>query len=188
MFFFFFFAAPIPLTSNHASNAITVENTQLNKGESPYGYSADYEYDRLNFPCGKPSQVELLEKAVNDRADVRVQYVNYLRASRFECGNDLEKVLRRMFENEAFIGCNYTTLPIRSSRPNLRNYIILNDCMLEAWSDLTSDALYEQFSVLIPKMGRLAYKRQLRARQRKALRRFKAAATKKKGKSRPKVK
>ncbi|XP_062556099.1 uncharacterized protein LOC134220952 isoform X1 [Armigeres subalbatus] len=129
----------------------------------PFGYSSDYEYDCLVFPFNNSKQLALLEDNVKGSVDVREQYINYLRASRFECKNDLEKVLRRMFDEEAFMGYCYTWFPRPTSRPNLLSYCIFNDCMLDAWSDMTHDSLTDALSKLIPKMRKSAYRREYKA-------------------------
>lgn len=128
----------------------------------PYGYSSDYEYDCLLFPCNSSKQVALLEESVKASADVRKQYVNYLRASRFECKNNLEKILRRMFDEKAFMNYSYTRFPKQTSWPNLLNYCIFNNCMLDAWSDMTDDSLTKALSELVPKMRKSAYRREHR--------------------------
>nr|XP_029723678.1 uncharacterized protein LOC109413330 isoform X1 [Aedes albopictus] len=166
----------LSLVSILGDDAKRITNGECPETAPPFGYSSDYEYDCLDFPCASPKDVQRLERSVKESGDVRKQYVNYLRASRFECQNDLERVLRRMFEDEAFAGCNYTTLPIKSTRPNLTAFSVLNECMLEAWMDLTPASLYKQFSELIPKMARQAYKRQLRTRRSNALQRMVEAA------------
>nr|XP_029723679.1 uncharacterized protein LOC109413330 isoform X2 [Aedes albopictus] len=130
-----------------------------------------YLYDYLDFPLRQPKHVEFMECYINGNQSARKLYVQYLKASRTVNGDSLERVLRRMFADEALLGYKYnsTAGSRRSTRPNLYQYNILNRYMLEAWPDITPESLYEQLSELVPKMSRRAYNRLAHQRRKTAL-------------------
>ncbi|XP_055527422.1 uncharacterized protein LOC129720027 isoform X2 [Wyeomyia smithii] len=105
----------------------------------------------FNFPIPDEDTVELLEATVKANAQIRKEYIKFLKAKKPKSVKIIN-AFHALFQDEAMYSFNYSGICHRGPRRKaMQSYDIFADCMLEAWREhgIDQTALKEGLTLAI---------------------------------------